>query len=120
MWSVIVGAAGAVGSWVVAAHLKGKIPGLTARRYWLIGLAAFFPAWLVSFLALLQPATQVAEAPLPPRALLSSGAGLAGIIVTDYLLRWLQKSGRSLPPFAFWTLGVVSLLPAWLIALVKF
>lgn len=102
-------------------YLKGKVPDLGAHHYWLFGLASLFPAWLISFLALLQPITQsAADAPLPPRALFSSGVGLAGIIATDYLLRQLQKSGRSLRPLIYWLVGLMALLPAWCIALVRF
>jgi len=88
-----------------------------SRAAWLFGLAALFPAWLSAFLTLIDPASRSAvDIPLPPRALLSSGAGLLGIIVTDYYLR---KSGGALNARSAWMMGVAALLPGWLIAAVS-
>lgn len=121
MWSIAFGIVGLFATWAALTYLERSASDRKPHHCWLLGLAALFPAWLISFLALLQPVTQgAADAPLPPRALLSSSAGLAGIIVTDYLLRRMQKSGRALAPLASWALGVLALLPAWLIALVSF
>ncbi len=116
MWSILTGVAGVFATWAALACLE-KEP----RYYWFLGLAGFFPAWLIAFLGLLQPVTQgAADVPLPPRALFSSGAALLGVIVTDYLLRQLQKSGLGLRPVTYWIIGLVALLPAWCIALVSF
>jgi hypothetical protein len=85
-----------------------------SRRAWLLGLAGLSPAWLVAFLTLIDPASRsVVDIPLPPRALLSSGAALLGIIATDYYLR---KSGGAIKAMNAWMIGVVALTPAWLIA----
>jgi hypothetical protein len=87
-----------------------------ARHAWLLGLAGIFPAWLIAFLTLVDPASRSpVDIPLPPRALLSSGAGLLGVIATDYYLR---KSGAAVKALAAWIIGVAALLPAWLIAAV--
>jgi hypothetical protein len=87
-----------------------------SRAAWLVGLAALFPAWLSAFLTLIDPASRSAvDIPLPPRALLSSGAALLGIIATDYYFR---KSGAVVKALNAWFIGVVALLPAWLIAAV--
>ena len=59
-------------------------------------------------------------AALPPRALFSSVVALIGVIATDYLLRRLQKSGHTLSLVTYWIIGVIALVPAWLIALVGF
>jgi len=88
--------------------------GADARRGWLLGILALFPAWLFAFLALIDPASRSAvDIPLPPRALLSSGAGLLGVIATDYYLR---NSGVAVKSFTAWIMGLAALLPAWLIA----
>ncbi len=119
--SVIVGLVGILGTGAALFYRQGKASEWKPQHYWFLGLAGLFPAWLVAFLALLEPvAQQAAETPLPPKALLSSGAGLLGIIATDYLLRRLQKSGSALPSVTYWVLGVVALLPAWLIVSVSF
>lgn len=121
MWPVLTGVAGVFATWAAVAYLDGKTSDRREHRYWLLGLAGLFPAWLIAFLGLLQPVTQKPdETPLPPRALLSSGALLCGIIATDFLLRRLQKSGHSLRPVVYWIIGLVALLPAWLIALTRF
>ena len=101
--------------------LQGKVPDWRAQHYWILGIAGLFPAWLVAFLSVLQPASQSAvDVPLPPRALFSSAAGLMGIIAADYLLRRVQQSGRVLRPVTCWIIGWGALVPAWLIASVNF
>ena len=121
MASILVGAVGVLGSGAAACYLKGRASEWRPQHYWFLGLAGLFPAWLVAFLGLLQPLTkETAEAPLPPRALFSSAVALIGVIATDYLLRRLQKSGHTLPLVTYWIIGVIALVPAWLIALVGF
>ncbi len=119
-WSVALGVFGIFAAWGALASLGRRGPDSKPQHCWLIGIAGLFPAWLIAFLTLLQPATQgSAEVPLPPQALLSSGVGLGGVIVTDYLLRRAQKSGRAVSPLVSWCLGVVALIPACLIAWVS-
>lgn len=111
--ALIIAAVGVCASGAAALYLKNREP----RHYWLLGLAGLFPAWLITFLTLIEPATRSAvEVPLPPRALFSSSAGLLGVIATDYLLRTLPKSGRVLTPLTCWMMGWLALVPAWLIA----
>jgi hypothetical protein len=110
---LITAAAGLLASAVAAIFLKNRPP----RHYWLLGLASLFPAWLVAFLTVIQPASQSpVDVPLPPRALLSSAIGLIGIIATDYFLRQAQQSGRAFTPVVWWFIGLGALVPAWLIA----
>lgn len=102
-------------------YLQSQVPGWKAQHCWFLGLAGLFPAWLTAFLGLLQPLTnKTADAPLPPRALLSSATALVGVIATDYLLRQLQKSGRTLRPITYWIIGLLALFPGWCIASVGF
>jgi hypothetical protein len=121
MASAIIGAVGLLAGGIALFYLEGKALEWSARHYWVLGLASLFPAWLAAFLALLPPLTrETAEAPLPPKAILSSGAALLGVIATDYLLRRRQKSERALHPVVCWMIGWAALLPGWLIALVRF
>lgn len=121
MLSWVVGAVGVLASGAAIPHLGKRIPESKPHHYWFLGLAGLFPAWLIAFLNLLEPvAREAGDVPLPPRALFSSAVGLLGIIATDYLLRRFQKSGGAFPPLAYWLLGGLALLPAWLIASVGF
>jgi hypothetical protein len=121
MWSIIIGVVGIFATWAALISLEGRVADWRGHHYWFLGLAGLFPAWLIAFLALLPPLTrETADVPLPPRALLSSGVALFGVIATDYLLRRLQKSGRTLRPVTYWIIGWAALLPGWLIALVSF
>ncbi|HEY1371807.1 MAG TPA: hypothetical protein VGH50_05000 [Candidatus Binatia bacterium] len=109
--SLIIAGAGALAS-AVATRYAAKDP----RHAWMLGLAGIFPAWLIAFLTLIDPASRSAvDVPLPPRALLSSGAGLLGVIATDY---WLRKTASKPPVFLGWLIGWIALVPAWLIAAV--
>ena len=107
--SLVIAGAGMLASGIAAAYAAKD-----ARQAWMLGLAAIFPAWLVAFLTLVDPASRSAvDVPLPPRALLSSGAGLLGVIATDY---WMRKSGAAVTATVAWISGVAALVPAWLIA----
>ena len=121
MGSTIVGIVGVLASGIAVFYLQAKHPDWKPQHYWFLGLAGLFPAWLVAFLSLLPTVTRPgADIPLPPRALLSSVAGLLGVIATDYLLRRLQKSGRALKPLTAWLIGWAALIPGWLIATLRF
>jgi hypothetical protein len=111
--SLVIAAVGLVASAVAVFYLKGREP----RHYWLLGLAGIFPAWLIAFLTVIQPASESpVDVPLPPRALFSSAAGLIGVIATDYFIRRAQARGGVLTPVMWWMIGWAALLPAWLIA----
>jgi len=114
--SLIVGVVGVLASAVATIFLKDRPP----RHYWLLGLASLFPAWLIAFLTVIQPASQSAvDVPLPPRALLSSAVGLMAIIATDYLIRQSERTGRVFTPVVCWWIGLGALVPAWLMAAVN-
>lgn len=112
-WSAAVALVGLVGSGLALARLRGRRWG--PMSFWLLGLAAIFPAWLVVFVALLGSAS-----PLPGASrvwILSSAAGLLGVIATDAATRRLHESGRPRSPVTYWLLGVIAFIPAWALAL---
>jgi len=116
--SVVLGALGVVGTGVVTPYLSRWLPNPTPHHRWLLGVSGLFPAWLVAFVGLLPSSTGPADQiPLPPVAIFSSSAGLFGIILTEYVLRRLNRSGRVYNPLTYWLLGVGALLPGWCIAL---
>lgn len=117
MWSAVVGIVGVLGSGISAFFLRRWRPGPSPGRYWLCGLAALLPAWLISLLALLGQWTgQGPNAPMPPSVILSSSGALVGVIVTDWAVRRLDGKGSLHHPLTYWLLGVISFLPAWAIA----
>jgi hypothetical protein len=119
-WSLVVAVVGILATGAAVRPLQSKTPGRELRHYWFLGLGALFPAWLIAFLGLLQPATeQPGDVPLPPPALLSSGAALLGLIATDYLLRRLQKPGANFPAAIWWLLGCLALVPAWMVLILS-
>ena len=114
IWSVVAGVLGicGAGAWIV--RLSSRSPHSSPERYWLWGMAALFPAWLIAFLGVLGSST----GPMPKGAFIgSSAAPLVGVIVTDTVVRHLRQSGRRHRPVTYWLLGIAALLPAWGIAL---
>ena len=100
-----------------ATFLLGRRTRPSAHHYWALGLGGLFPAWLISFIALLQSAPGAQDTPLPPAGLFSSSIALLGIIATEFLVRWLDEHGRSRSHWSFWSLGALALGPGWIIAL---
>jgi hypothetical protein len=118
-WSVIVGmlGIGGTGLWILSPSRQWVQ--WQPQWFWLLGLAALFPAWLLAFLGLLEPSSGmgVVEGALPPAALFSSGSGLLGVVATDAVMRRRHVSGRDFHPVRAWLFGIASLAPAWGIAL---
>ncbi len=118
IWSVmsaVLGCCGA-GAWMVSLCRRG-VP-WRPQWYWLLGLAALFPAWLLAFVGLLGPVSgQSGISPLPPIALFSSGAALLGVVLTDAAVRRWHETGRAYRPVIYWIWGLVALLPGWGLAL---
>lgn len=88
--------------------------------YWVLGLAALLPAWLIGFVGLL--GSSMGERPEPSLSvpfILSSSAALLGVILTDAAVGRLRGSVRERRPVTYWLLGVIALLPAWGIALLS-
>ena len=116
--SAIAGALGLLGSGVLAAHLgRGRLL-RSAAGYWVLGLTGVLPGWLVAFWGLLGPSV---GRPRPGSAvawILSSTAGLLGVIVTDAIASRLREASEDCRPMRQWLLGVMALAPAWIVALV--
>lgn len=114
-WSAALGLLGVAASGLAVARLRRQEDRWGPLAYWLLGLAALFPAWLVVFVALLGSAS-----PLPGASrvwILSSAAALLGVIATDAATRRLHESDRARSPVTYWLLGVVAFVPAWAFAL---
>jgi len=117
-WSLLAGVVGLLGTWTLIAYRARRKPPSGPVFYWVLGLVALLPAWLIGFLGLL--GSSLGERPeglLPFGFILSSSAALLGLIMTDAIVRRLRDSGHTHPPITYWLLGVAALAPAWGIAL---
>ena len=122
--------------WVVVASLVLAFLGLVATRtavanlaagahardphvYWILGVVALLPAWLVPFVALMGtvPTPRIYLSWAIPWAL-SSSAALIGAIVSEAAVRRGVGSAAPRSPAWCWRLGAVWFAPAWGIALV--
>lgn len=115
IWSVLAAAVGICGTGALVARADTRSPQWSPERYWLLGMAALFFAWLIAFLGLLSLGTQA----VPKGVVIgTSVAPLLGAIVTDTLVRRLRETGRQRRPVTFWLLGIAALLPGWGLGLV--
>jgi hypothetical protein len=107
---------GVVASALLTARLARRPPAPSAPVFWLLGLAAPVPAWIVAFAGLMGPSA--VGQPEPAQRIvfiLSSAAGLLGAIVSDRLLAHRRATGRPPAPRASWLFGIAATAPAWLI-----
>lgn len=117
-WSVVAGVLGALGTWAWVSWLARRQSPRGPVFYWVLGLAALLPAWLIGFVGLFGASTaRRPEVSLSFPFILSSSVALFGVILTDAAVKRLGESGRAHRPVKYWLLGVAALFPAWCIAL---
>lgn len=113
IWSVIVAVLGVGGVAALMARKRHRWSQWSPERFWLLGMGALAPAWLIAFLALLASSGEA----LPKGAFIgSSSLPLIGVIVTDAVVKRLRESDRDHHGIIYWFLGVAALLPAWVVA----
>jgi hypothetical protein len=115
-WSFVAAAAGICGTAALLARLSSRHPSNRPERYWLLGMAALVPAWLIAFLGGLEPPG--GAPPNKPLFIISSALPLLGIIVTDAILRHWRARRRAPGPLGSWFLGIAAILPGWGITLI--
>lgn len=117
-WSIALGVAGVLATWWLMTRLGRKRPDRPPEVYWVLGIAAFSPAWLIAVLGLLgRMKGRFPDMSVAVWWLVSGAAALLGVIVTDGLLRRLHDSGRDYPPARYWEVGLGTFFPAWCVAL---
>lgn len=117
-WSLIAGLVGVVATRLAVARLDRSASDRPAEVYWVLGMAALCPAWLIAVLGLLgRMKGRFPDISVVQWWILSGAAALLGVIVTDGLVRRLQDSGRRYPPARYWEVGVGAFFPAWCVAL---
>lgn len=115
--SGLVALLGLFGSGV--AIMRFSRAGWSPYGYWLLGLAALLPAWLIALLGLLGPTPIVGRPGIVWEvAFISSSAGaLVGLLASDAALRRAAGSAGGGRPITAWLLGAGALAPAWAITL---
>ncbi len=117
-WSVAAGLVGVLGTWFGIVRLDRQESHRPPEVYWLLGMAALAPAWLIAFLGLLGRMTgRFPEMFVAVWFILSASAAIAGVILADATVRGLQESGQPYPQAKYWLVGIGTFLPAWCIAL---
>ncbi|MGH7333540.1 MAG: hypothetical protein ACREKS_12525 [Candidatus Rokuibacteriota bacterium] len=116
--SALLGLIGVVASRLGLTRLTASDASRDGHVYWAVGVGALGPAWLIAFVGLLPTAPglrpQLASA---ASWLLSGAAALIGAIVTQARVRDSRERAEAGRATRLWCLGVLALLPAWLIAL---
>ena len=115
-WSLVAGLVGVLGMRVGLIRLEraGNRP---VEVYWLLGLAALLPAWVIAFLGLLgHAAGRFPERSFEAWWILSSSAAILGVILADAAVRRLRAADEAYRPTRYWLVGVMTFLPAWGIA----
>jgi hypothetical protein len=117
--SLAMAALGIAATGLATRQLARRAPPPSPVAFWILGLAGPVPAWIVAFAGLLGPSTVVQPTPAQRVAfILSSAAGLLGVILTDRALGHRRATGQPPAPEPCWLLGIAATAPAWLIALV--
>jgi hypothetical protein len=123
MWifvsSVLLGLIGIVASRIGLTHLTAEGASRDPHAYWALGLVTLLPAWLVAFVGLLGTTPGVRPQLVSGAVwLLSTAAGLIGAIATEAGVRGAGDSVEAHHATRLWRLGVLALLPAWVIVLI--
>ncbi|HXH81766.1 MAG TPA: hypothetical protein VNN07_02440 [Candidatus Tectomicrobia bacterium] len=111
--SVVVGIAGIIATraWIARSRDARDSPHLS----WSLGILAVLPAWLVAFVYLIPPGSDVrAHRAGAVVWVCSIALGLTGAIVSEARLRQLHESAGGLAPARAWFLGLAAMTPAWI------
>lgn len=110
--SIWVGVIGIVGGALATACLRDRLG--KPERYWLVGLAATAPAWIIALMVLLGGISgENPDKGMKALLALSTAGGLLGVIVTEFCVRWLKARPAAAPAAVYWFLGTVALMPSW-------
>lgn len=117
-WSIVVAVVGVVGTAIGTVRLERRGSDRSPELYWVLGLVAFLPAWMITVLALLgRMGGRFPDMSVGAWWILSGAAGMLGLIVGDAMVRRLRESGRKHPAARYWAVGIGTFAPAWGVAL---
>ncbi len=110
--SIWVGIIGVLAGALASACLRDRLG--KPERYWLVGLAAAAPAWILALLVLLGGLSgENPDKGMKALLALSTASGLLGVIATEFCVRWLKARPAAVPATVYWFLGTVALMPSW-------
>lgn len=110
--SIWVGLFGVLAGALASACLRDRLG--KPERYWLVGLAAAAPAWIIALMVLLGGISgENPDKGMKALLALSTAGGLLGVIVTEFCVRWLKARPATAPAAVYWFLGTVALMPSW-------
>ena len=116
--SAVVGMLGLLGTGALAARLGRRGERRPGAGVWVLGLLGPVAGWLVAFWGLLGPSAGRPRPGSEAAWILSSAAGLLGVILTDAAASRLREAPEAPRAVTQWVLGITALAPAWLIALI--
>lgn len=107
-FSIWAGVSGVLAGALALTYFRGRLG--SPERYWLVGVAAVAPAWVIALTVLLGGLSgEDPDKTLKAFLAASSACALLGVIVTEFCARRLQL--RS--PVLHWLLGAAALMPSW-------
>lgn len=110
--SIWVGVFGVLAGALASACLRHRLD--KPERYWLVGLAAAAPAWIIALTVLLGGLSgENPDKSMKALLALSTASGLLGVIVTEFCVRWIKARPAAAPGVVYWFLGTAALLPSW-------
>jgi hypothetical protein len=119
--SVFLALLGVVASRVSLASLTKDDASRDPHAYWILGMCALLPAWLVAFVGLLGSQPDVRPRLVSGVAfMLSVAAGLVGVIATEARVRETGDSVEARHATRLWRLGALAFVPAWVVVLIGY
>lgn len=118
IWSVAAGLIGVLGTWFGMGQLDRSESPRPPEVFWLLGMAAVFPAWLIAILGLLgRVSGRFPEMFVAVWWILSASAAIMGVILADAIVRHLRDSEQPHSLAVYWLIGIGTFVPAWCLAL---
>lgn len=117
-WSLIAGLIGVLATWFLTLRLERAGSRRQPELFWMLGLAALGPAWLIAVFGLLgRMSGRFPEMSMAAWWIVSSAAAVLGVIVTDGMVRRLRESDQPRLRARCWLAGIGAFFPAWCLAL---
>ena len=110
--SIWVGVFGVLAGALVSGCFRDRLR--KPERYWLVGLAAAAPAWIIALTVLLGGLS--GENPDKGMKALSRALDRrrpSGRHRHEFCVRWIKARTVAAPGVAYWFLGTAALLPSW-------